>query len=127
MTETVAEQATKLRQIKLAAARAVDRGKELSAEAQAAELALFERMEHDNISGIKVGDTNFIPISTNYGQVQDRAAFIEWAQTEQPELVETKERKALVNELIREALDNGDPMPPGLGFYTKQYISQRAS
>jgi hypothetical protein len=32
----------------------------------------------------------------------------------------------LLNEVVREKLDNGEQLPDGLGFYVKQYVSQRA-
>ena len=40
-------------------------------------------------------------------------------------LLRDHQRKALVNELIRDHLDNGAELPPGLGFYVREYISQR--
>ncbi len=127
MTRTLAQDAAALRVLKEKATKMTLEAKTLTAQAQECEMALFERMDNEGVNGIKVGPTNFVPIETNYGQVQDRAAFIEWAEAEQPELIEPRERKALINELVNEALDNGTPMPPGLGFYTRQYISQRNS
>jgi hypothetical protein len=124
---SLAEDAAALRKLKTLAAGVTAEAKALTQEAVTAELALFERMDQEGVQGIKVGNTNFVPVETNYGSVQDRAAFIEWANEHDKSLLETKERKSLINELVREHLDNGIPMPPGLGFYCKQYISQRSS
>lgn len=124
---TLAEEAAALRELKLAAEAADKEAKELKARAAQAEIEFFERMDAEGVRGIKVGDTNFVPAETIYGQVQDRSEFVAWAENEMPELLETKERKALVNELIRERLDSGEMLPPGLGYYVRQYVSQRAA
>ncbi len=123
---TLAQDAADLRVLKRQAESLDAQTKEAKALAQTAELALFERMASEKVDGIKYDGTNFVPVETSYGQVQDRSEFVAWAEDEMPELLETKERKALVNELVRERLDNGETLPPGLGFYVKQYVSQRA-
>jgi hypothetical protein len=66
-----------------------------------------------------------VTASTVYAQVQDKQALIEWAQENDDELVSLAPRKALLNQKVRECLDNGEPLPPGLGAYEKEYISQR--
>ena len=33
--------------------------------------------------------------------------------------------EGLLNQLVRERLDNGEPLPPGIGYYTKEFISVR--
>ncbi len=123
---TLAQDAADLRVLKRQAESLDAQTKEAKVLAQTAELALFERMASEKVDGIKYDGTNFVPVETSYGQVQDRSEFVAWAEDEMPELLETKERKALVNELVRERLDNGETLPPGLGFYVKQYVSQRA-
>jgi hypothetical protein len=37
------------------------------------------------------------------------------------------ERKRVLNELVRERLDNGEPLPPGIGLDVKEKISMRAA
>lgn len=96
-------------------------------EADRIERQLFEQMEDEDVGSIKVGTHTFVRAATTYGQVQDRAAFVAWAEENAPELVEVHERKGLVNELVRERLEDGQPLPDGLGFYVKQYVSQRAA
>jgi len=84
-------------------------------------------MDETGVDGLKIDGINFVPSETVYANVQDRAAFVEWARTHDEELVEDRERKALLNQLVRERLDNGEPMPPGIGFYVRETIAQRSS
>lgn len=125
-TMTIAEEAADLRRLKLAAGEAAGRAAALKAEADEAERHFFERMAEEGVESIKHGGTLFVPVETNYGQIQDRAEFVAWAEENRPELIERKERQKLVNELVREHLDSGEVLPPGVGFYTRQYISQRS-
>lgn len=124
---TLSEDARKLGSIRKRYERAAADAKVYKEEMDKAEMALFERMEHEDVGSIKVGTSNFVRAATTYGQVQDRSAFVAWAEENAPELIESKERKALVNEIVRECLEDGRPLPEGLGFYVKQYVSQRAA
>lgn len=126
-TLTIAEQAEQLRALKREAAEADSIAKDLKAQYKEAEIELHERMSQEGIQSIKHDGTLYVPAGTTYGQVQDRAEFVAWAEAERPELLETKERKALVNEIVRECLDNGTELPPGLGFYVQEYVSLRTS
>lgn len=93
---------------------------------RAKEASVLNRMESEQTESQRVDGTLFIPTKTVYGQVQDRAAFLEWAQDNDEELFERTERKKLVNQLVREKLDNGEELPPGIGFYVRKYVGQRA-
>ena len=86
-----------------------------------------DAMEDAGVGSTKVDDTLFVPAETVYGNVQDKAAFIEWAQQQDEALVEPKPRGDLLNALVREHLDDGKPLPPGVGFYVRRYISQRGA
>lgn len=124
---TLAQDAAALGQARMYRDKAKIKYEDLKIRADELEAAFYARMEHEDVSGIKVGASNFVRAATSFGTVQDRSEFIKWAEEERPELLETKERKALVNEIVRECLDNGDTLPPGLGFYTREYVSQRAA
>jgi hypothetical protein len=88
----------------------------------------MERMEADDVQGLKAHGVSFtLNKPTHYGQIQDRSEFVAWAEENEPELVETKERAALLNALVRARLDDGEPLPPGVGFYSRQHISMRES
>lgn len=121
------EQAAKLRELKSSKDEAKAEYESLNKQFKAAQQALIDRMEDTGTEGLKVAGTNFVPTKTIYGQIQDRTAFIEWAQENEPELIEHRERKELLNELARELLNDGEPFPPGMSFRVQEYISQRAA
>lgn len=87
----------------------------------------IERMEAEDVQSMKRDGVQFVMAETTFGNVQDRAEFVAWAEQNDESLVELKERKGLINELVREKLDNGEPLPPGVGYYVRRYISRRAS
>lgn len=122
---TIQQDAKELRSLRKVAEDLDRNAKAAKEKATDAENLFFERMRTEDVESIKVQGTLFVPAETVYGQVQDSSEFVAWAEENSPELVEVKARKALVNELIRERLDTGEALPPGLGFYVKQYVSQR--
>lgn len=100
----------------------------LKAECDEMEASLLERMESEEVDSMKTNGLNYVPAQTPYGSVNDRAEFIKWAQENgQEELLEVKERKKLINQIARRHLDDGEPLPPGMSFYVKDYISIRAA
>jgi hypothetical protein len=125
-TLSIFQEAAALRELKTKAAETNALAKQLKSEFEQAEIRLFERMDTEGADSIKTDGILYVPTETVYAQIQDRAAFVEWATDHMPELLETKERKGLLNEFVREMLDTGQELPPGLGFYADQYISQRA-
>lgn len=86
-----------------------------------------ERMKNEETDALRADGTLFTPVEKVYATVQDRSAFVAWALANEPELIQHKEVGELLNALVRNALDNGEEMPEGVGFYTRDYISQRAS
>jgi hypothetical protein len=124
---TLAEQARELRELKAVAKDAKQAHDAAKAAVTEAEQALMERMELEKVSSIGTGGTMFIRAETIYGHVNDRAEFIKWAQDNDPGLLQVKERDALISGLVRRCLDDKEPLPPGLGWHPKPYISQRAS
>lgn len=88
----------------------------------------IERMQALDKQGSKAFGLSFtLNKPTHYGTNQDRSEFVAWAEENEPELVETKERAALLNALVRAKLDDGEPLPPGVGWYSRQHISIRGS
>lgn len=87
---------------------------------------LFADMQSTGHDSSKVDGVRFDRKSTIYGHVQDMAAFEAWC-AEFPERAETflktSPEKARINERVREAIDNGEELPPGVGFYARDYIS----
>ena len=95
-----------------------------------AHIALWERMDATGVGCVEVDGTLYSYNKPKvFGTVADNAKFYEWAVIEgnAPELFapEPKAREGLVNERVRQCLDNGEPLPPGVNFYTKQTVSQR--
>lgn len=92
---------------------------------------LYERMVNEgwtpNDSGVRLGGVSYAPQRTDYAVVQDQAEFEEYALANDPSLLEQKVRKAELNRVVREKLDNNEPMPPGLGYYTKTYVSTKGA
>ena len=77
---------------------------------------------------IETRKINFIPSSQEHATIQDRAAFVEWCHVnDREDLISEKENKGDVNSYVRECLDDGRPLPDGLGFYTRNTIGQRAA
>lgn len=128
MTEiSIQEEAKVLRQLKEQYTEAKAEYESLKAQFDAHQAQLLERMENESVEGLKVEGINFVPTKTIYGKITDRKEFVEWAEQEMPELLESRERKEVLNEFIRQQLDDGEVLPPGAGFYERNYISQRAA
>ncbi len=84
-------------------------------------------MEAEEAENHKTRGTLFSPVRKQYASVQDRTEFVDWALANEPELVAYKERGAELNALVRQRLDDGEVLPPGIGFYDREYISQRST
>lgn len=126
-TPTLSQACKDLRELKELEAGAKAEYEDIKRRRERFESDLMDRMEAEESEGHKTDGSNFVPAKTVYGQVQDRSEFVKWAEDNDPELLETKERKALINQLAREKIDNGEPLPPGLGHYEQRYISIRAA
>lgn len=95
---------------------------------KSAEMRLKERMDLEKVSGIKVGAVNYVPAETTYANIQDLSTLIDWAEAEgHTEFLKVAANKEALNEEIRRRLDDGEALPPGVGFYVKEYVSQRAA
>lgn len=124
---SINDDAKQLRELKHERDDAKDKAQALERQYKEAESRFMEELEQAGIDSIKVEGMAYVPAETVYGQVQDRSVFLDWAHEHQPELLEERERKQLINELVRKHLDDGEPLPPGLGFYVREYVSLRAS
>jgi hypothetical protein len=126
---TINDDLRHLDQLKAAEAKAKRAATDLTHERAQWERACFDRMVDEGYdpgeSSLKIKGVVYIPNRTDYAVVQDRAAFVEWAKDNDEGLIETATREGLLNQLVRERLDNGEPLPPGIGYYTKEFISVR--
>ena len=86
---------------------------------------MFERLRDRNMLSIKTDFATYVCKSTVYGNVNDIEAFRAWCETQDLVLdfVKDAPQKQRVNELVRNALDSGEELPPGVNWYSKDYIS----
>lgn len=126
---TLEEQIAHVAELRAAHEDAAERAKQAKANYEKAQLELWERMDGTGVKSINIRGTSYAAKSTIYGTVQDKEAVRRWAVDEgnAPELFEMKPRKGLVNERVRQMIDNGEELPEGLGFYTDHYVSQTKS
>lgn len=104
----------------------------VKADAKAFEQQCYERIDEelgmdDGGATLRFDAGTFTASETTYAQIQDRAAFEAWAATQDESYFddEPKLREKLVNQLVREKLDNNEPLPPGLGVYGRRRITVR--
>ncbi|MGZ6854889.1 MAG: gp33 family protein [Mycobacteriaceae bacterium] len=127
MTTTLSDDLLTLRDLKAERDAANKQFKALDAEFKTQQRRLIERMEAEGTDSLKADGTSFSPVKLEFGTIQDRQAFVAWAQENDPELIEYHERDEQLNALVRRLLDDGQDLPPGSSFYTREYISMRSS
>lgn len=88
-------------------------------------LEVYGRMEDERIGSMRVdGVGNFVRNKPDPKPViQDRGAFLKWAQKNRPGLVQTSEQRKALNEFVRELVDNNEGFPPGLGVRYDEVVS----
>lgn len=127
---TLAQEARAYAALRAKELEAKHKWEEIKEKRELREQALKDRMDREQVESIKSGGklvTRNEP--TPYAQVNDRAAFIEWARENDEGLLEIKERTTdgILNQLVRQRLEDKQELPPGLTFYTKGEISLRAA
>lgn len=70
------------------------------------------------------GRVSFHAKETYYGRIIDKEAALEGFENRAlvEEMTEPKIVMARVNEVVREAIEEGSRMPPGVDFYAKRYV-----
>jgi hypothetical protein len=114
-----------LRRLKLAYKEADDAKKDAEKAMKLQEAKCYDIMLDEDQSMAKVSGISYVRVSTPYGSVQDESEFVAWANENEPDLLVAKPRKDLLNQTVKACLDDGRPLPPGLGVYSKDYISIR--
>ncbi len=95
------------------------------------EAEVWEEYDESPLEGaIKVdlggdyGTVTFVPKETYYGRIIDREKALEHFENRAmiDEVTEPKPVMARIHEIVRDVIDQGGSMPPGLDFYAKRYI-----
>lgn len=89
------------------------------------EYALHEALEARGVLGHKTTTHTFSLRTTLYGHVEDVDAFRAWAEEngEDDTYFRTEEAKGRINELVRDCIETGQPLPPGVGWYPRKQIT----
>lgn len=84
----------------------------------------YERMEDEDVESIRTGGHLFTRNEpTWYATVQDRTALHAWLKVHRPAALQTREVDKLLNRLVRDAQEDGRPLPPGLGGYPRKIVA----
>jgi len=127
MATSLKQDLQRLRKLKDEQTSANKKAKDAAAALEQHQARVYSRMESEEVDSMKIGGRNFVRMEPQaYAVIQDRGAFVDWARSNDPSLVAEKEEKGLLNQLVRERIDNGEELPPGIGFYTKEIVSVRA-
>lgn len=122
---TLGQDLLKLKRFKDEEAALKARADKAAAKRKQWEAHCFERMDAEEADSHKTRGILFARSGKQYAQIQDRASFIEWAKVHEPDLVKEAERSAELNALVRQRLDDNEPLPPGVGFYVRENVSVR--
>lgn len=123
---TLAQDLRALRKLKLAYVAAKEKADEAERKFKSLQNDVWTRMDAEETDSQRVSGVLYVKQGTEYGVVQDEDAFLRWATENAPELVKEAVRKGPLNELVRARIRNSEPLPDGVGFYVREYISQRA-
>lgn len=122
---TLSDDLKELRALKVALAQATKAEKAARKAHEEAQFRVLRRMESEDTEGQKVGGYNFTPVRTRVSVMQDRSQFVPWAKENAPDLLVEKEQG--LDQKVRQLLDDGEVLPPGVGVYVREYISQTKS
>jgi trans-aconitate methyltransferase len=102
-----------------------DLAKKAKREHDAFQAEVFELMRETGLRTVRTDVATFATKSTLYAKVQDMDAFTEWVKATglEDEFLRQKEVGARLNEYVREAVNNGTPLPEGTTWYPREYIS----
>lgn len=96
----------------------------VNADIEAISQLLLEHMQENNLEAIELATGGRISeVVTPYPQVKDEALFLKWLKKEQPD-----EHKRLkypwpsLDRMVRERLDEGETMPPGVDAFYKNTV-----
>lgn len=126
---TLAEDLYTLRFKKQAAAKTTKVAKVIAADAKAWEMHCYERIDAelgtDEYGGASLRNKHgtFVAAETIMANISDAEAFEAWAREQDESYFLEKPREAIINQLARECIDNGEELPPGLTVYPKRKVT----
>ena len=106
-----------------------DHKRRIADEAEAAhrqyEANLFADLRELGLRTIRTDHAQFQRKSTVYATVTDKDELLEWAKERglDEELFSDKPNKQALNQIVRDAIDSGQELPPGVNWYPREYIS----
>lgn len=119
---TLADQLYILRVARDAAKNAYNRAVE---DHDAAERELFDAIENAGLASIRTPTGLFSLSDLAWPRIEDRDRLLAWAEAEHPELLTLNLQR--LQTPLREALKNGDELPPGLSYSMTRKIRLTAS
>lgn len=105
----------------------LDKAKEREHET---EMKLYNSLlEADEKSFKRSDGVTFTRVSTAYPKYEDAEALLKWIdETGQEEQLTKREfYKSRLREILLKCLEEQKPLPPGMDFYVKEYVSRKAS
>ena len=118
------DEVIKLRDLREAELAAKKVAKDATDEREKQERKVFAMMT--KTTSTTVEGRRYTRVTTDYGYVDDRVKFIEWAKENDESLIKLVENKAEIHRLVRERIDNGEGLPPGIGHRVDEYVSMTA-
>lgn len=91
----------------------------------AAEAELFDAIENAGLTSVRTVAGLFSLNDLAWPKIEDRDRLIAWAEAEHPELLTLNTQR--LQTPLREAIKNGDELPPGLSYTTSRKIRFTAS
>jgi hypothetical protein len=155
MARSIQQELQRLRRLKLDAEKTGKAKRDADLEFKKHQAHVLTRMESTGVDGLKAGGVLFTKVEKVKGQVDDRSEYVRWALDNDEglqafiqraagrhgvagafvdelyeavmnlELLKLKEDGQLLNQQARAHIDDGEPLPPGMGFRPDNYISQR--
>jgi len=85
-----------------------------------AEAALFEAIENAGLESVRTPEGLFSLNDLAWPKIDDRDLLLAWAEAEHPDFLTLNLQR--LQTPLREALRNGDVLPPGLGYSVTRKI-----
>ena len=125
----IQDELKKLHHMKILYRAADEVFQDLKGRHDAFQARLYDRMDDEGVLSLKTDEARFDAKMTTYHTITNMDEFRAWLDSNDltNEFIKDAPEKARLNELVRQRLDDGDELPPGLGSYDARYISITAN